>query len=133
MASVTKTIPFRFEQVHTPCRTLVTLSYRADDPYAVCMTFADGKSWYFARQLLADGLGFWRVVGDGDVRIGPAPSAPFLLGFRLANERQSVLLSTDRGAVADFLAETYRLVPSIAENQHVDFDTELAALLLVDE
>lgn len=106
------------------------LRYDPTDPFAVRLVVCPGVDapveWVFARELLAHGIA--EPAGEGDVTIEP---------LRTAGRRQlQITLATDRVAslctpidrVAEFLVETYALVPSGCELDAVDLDAEIAQL-----
>ena len=111
-----------------PIKVGAQLRYDTRDPFAVCVSFDAGASerieWTFARDLLDQGL--WQATGDGDVKIWPRGGSVFLA---LCSPSGRAVLETPRGAVADFVARTQRLVPVGKESNFVNLDRELNALL----
>jgi hypothetical protein len=109
------------------------LRYSARDPLAVEAVFHDPSPdpvhWVFARDLLAAGLD--RRTGDGDVVVWPTQDtqARPAVHLRLRSPSGDALLEAPADAVAEFLAETARLVPPGTEYQHVDIDAALESLL----
>lgn len=107
------------------------LSYRCQDPYAVCLVVGvegAGTFWTFARSLLAGGL--VEPTGDGDVHVFPGETEegePLVL-VELTGDSE-VLLGIARGDVEAFLATSYRLVPAGAESGYLDVDAAIAAIL----
>ncbi|MEU4346795.1 SsgA family sporulation/cell division regulator [Streptomyces sp. NPDC023838] len=109
-------------------RIPVELAYRADDPYAVRMTFHlpgdEPVTWTFGRELLLDGIN--TPTGDGDVHI--APSRPEELGdvhIRLQVSGERALFRAGAGPLVAFLDRTDRLVPLGQERAFGDFDGHL--------
>lgn len=111
-----------------PIKVAAHLRYDSSDPFAVCVSFDAGGSdrieWTFARDLLNEGL--WQLAGDGDVRVWPHGGTVCLA---LCSPSGKAVLETSRGAIADFIARTQRVVPTGRESNFIDLDRELAALL----
>jgi hypothetical protein len=108
------------------------LTYCADDPYAVHMTFHLGQespvTWVFARELLVEGV--FRACGNGDVRIWPTRvGGDSLLCFALSSPAGDALLEAPAAPVADWLDRTLRLVPPGTEASVLDVDAALSYLL----
>ncbi|MFJ8473512.1 SsgA family sporulation/cell division regulator [Kitasatospora sp. NPDC094011] len=107
---------------------LVDLAYVADDPYAVQLTFRPGHgarvTWYFARELLIDGLS--RAVGEGDVRIRPTGDDLSETSIALHSSFGCVLLLASSRSLNAFLDRTDSLVPVGQEltEQHIDAQLE---------
>lgn len=115
---------------------LADVRYDPGDPYAVQVTFHTGAGetveWTFARQLLTDGVA--RPVGEGDVRVWPAPSKRALaIGLSLSSPSGQALFEVPLSELVEFLTRTYAAVPTGCESEFVDLDTELALLLWSDE
>ncbi|WP_338704286.1 SsgA family sporulation/cell division regulator (plasmid) [Streptomyces sp. Q6] len=108
------------------------LSYDAGDPLAVSLVFT-GKGprsvrWIFSRELLAAGMN--ARTGDGDVVLWPVldeDGEPDSLQMRLGGDR-TALIELDAAPVAEWLAETYELVPLGTELDGVDWDALAAQL-----
>jgi hypothetical protein len=103
------------------------LTYVANDPYAVQMSFRTGDgmvTWTFARELLFDGMR--RPTGEGDVFLEPDGD-----GVRLVLTAPTGMaeFALDAFDLAVFLEETSNLVPRGQEYRAIDFDAELARLL----
>ncbi|MGH8777162.1 MAG: SsgA family sporulation/cell division regulator [Jiangellaceae bacterium] len=109
------------------------MRYSAADPLAVEALLDDGSPepirWVFARDLLASGLG--QRSGDGDVVIWPTHDADGhpAVHLRLRSPEGDALLEGSADALAEFLAATWRLVPQGTEQEHLDVDAVLEALL----
>ena len=112
------------------------LDYDPSDPYAVTVSFhttggaggSDVVSWTFARQLLADGLA--APAGEGDVQVWPSSGALApVVCLSLSSPSGRALFELPLAELAQFLAETYEVVPSGAESALVDVEGELALLL----
>ncbi|MEW2162805.1 SsgA family sporulation/cell division regulator [Streptomyces sp. NPDC007084] len=105
------------------------LAYRADDPFAVTVTFGhDGlvlARWRLDREMLAEGIE--RPVGEGDVRISPRATGVWRevrLEFFGApspdGDRQHAMVLGWAPAVLSFLDETHRIVPPGEETVALD-------------
>lgn len=109
------------------------LRYTATDPLAVEALFDDDSPepirWVFARDLLAAGLD--RRTGEGDVVVWPTHDADGrpAVHLRLRSPDGDALLEGSAVALAEFLAATWRLVPPGTEQEHLDVDAVLDALL----
>ncbi|MEV7185918.1 SsgA family sporulation/cell division regulator [Kitasatospora sp. NPDC093102] len=112
-------------------RLLVDLVYEADDPYAVRLTFhlpGDAPvTWYFARELLLDGIG--GPAGEGDVHIRPVGEEPSEVCIVLRSPDGDALLRASSAPLIAFLVRTDRLVPMGQEFTGRDVDAQLADLL----
>ncbi|MFJ3924927.1 SsgA family sporulation/cell division regulator [Streptomyces sp. NPDC090022] len=108
------------------------LSYRADDPYAVHITFHTGSStpvnWTFARELLVEGV--FRPCGHGDVRIWPTKvDHRAVLCMALSSPDGDALLEAPAASVSAWLERTLRVVPPGDEAALLGLDDALAELL----
>ena len=108
------------------------LRYRAADPYAVHITFHLGQdspvTWVFARDLLVEGI--FRACGHGDVRIWPTRSGGrSLMCLALSSPAGDALIEAPTGAFASWLERSLQLVPAGREQESLDLDQALAALL----
>jgi hypothetical protein len=109
-----------------------TLTYRAEDPYAVALVFHSASGdveWVVARTLLLQGLAV--ACGEGDVKVHPSVDeqsrAITMLDFcspdgRLVAEADSLGLRT-------FLASTFDMIPAGTESAHLDLDGLIASIL----
>ena len=109
-----------------------TLTYTANDPYAITAAFDAGASgtvtWVFARELLASGLD--RPTGEGDVAVWPSLDAGLQVAcVSLSSPAGHALFEAPRAELIDFLAQTEALVPLGSEGDHLDIDAALADLL----
>lgn len=109
-----------------------TLGFRADDPYAVSLTFHSGSgdvSWVVSRTLLLQGLA--APAGEGDVKVYPSigedARAVAILDFCSPDGR--LVAQADSHEVQSFLARTFAAVPVGTESQHLDMDAMIAHLL----
>ena len=110
------------------------LSYDAVDPYAVTVAFHTGVAgngdvvqWTFARQLLTDGVR--APVGQGDVQVWPsATDGDSVVCLSLSSPSGKALFEVPVSELVEFLTMTYAAVPTGSESDHVDLDTELAAV-----
>lgn len=109
-----------------------TLGYRADDPFAVSLTFHAGSgdvSWVVARTLLLQGLA--APAGEGDVKVYPSidedARAVAILDFCSPDGR--LVAQADSHELQNFLARTFASVPVGTESQYLDMDALIASLL----
>ncbi|MCB5181799.1 SsgA family sporulation/cell division regulator [Streptomyces antimicrobicus] len=108
------------------------LAYRADDPYAVHITFHTGShtpvNWTFARELLVEGV--FRPCGHGDVRVWPTKvDGTSVLCMALSSPDGDALLEAPSAVVSAWLERTLRLVPPGTEADRLGLDAALAELL----
>jgi len=115
---------------------MATLSYSAEDPYAIRISFHAGLDepieWVIGRELLSAGI--QGPQGLGDAQVWPSSADASAAGDDVLNIELSSpyghahfeALATD---VAEFLRSTELLVPAGSESAHIDFDAELADLL----
>jgi hypothetical protein len=110
------------------------LRYESNDPWAVRVAFHTGGEgdgiveWMFARQLLTDGIA--QACGEGDVRVWPSlHGTERVVNLAMASPSGSALFEIDRDSLVEFLQQTYLAVPTGAEGEVVDLDTELRLLL----
>ncbi|WP_316522126.1 SsgA family sporulation/cell division regulator [Kitasatospora brasiliensis] len=112
-------------------RLLVDLGYEADDPYAVRLTFhlpGDAPvTWYFARELLLDGIS--GPTGEGDVHVRPVGEELSEVCIVLRSPDGDAVLRASSAPLIAFLSRTDRLVPMGEEFTGRDIDAQLAALL----
>lgn len=108
------------------------LRYDPSDPLAVSLVIGIGCSepviWTFARDLLQAGIS--APAGEGDITIEPVNDDLHERALRITLATDclaTMLLARDRAV--EFLVETYALVASGCELDHVDLDAEIAALL----
>jgi len=105
--------------------------YDRTDPYAVHVDFHTGNgaivTWTFARQLLTDGT--QALAGEGDVQVWPstAHGAPIIC-LSLSSPSGSALFEVPLADLVEFLSQTYAVVPTGTEGDHVDIEAELSAL-----
>jgi Streptomyces sporulation and cell division protein, SsgA len=84
--------------------------------------------WIFARDLLA--MGLVGRAGPGDVTVWPsADSEGGVLHIELSSPFGHAHFAAPAREISDFLYETYQIVPSGEESQHMDVDGELNDLL----
>jgi hypothetical protein len=124
------TEPVPSEPAHLVC----SLRYAPSDPYAVSVVFPSGPeamtvTWTFDRQLLRDGI--TGHAGVGDVQIWPSddPRQPMATFVELTAPGGRALLSAPTAALMQFLDATAAVVGFGAEDEHIDMDAELEALL----
>ncbi|MFE0022866.1 SsgA family sporulation/cell division regulator [Amycolatopsis sp. NPDC059021] len=104
---------------------LSRLSYRADEPFAVTVSFRTERGrwieWTFARDLLVTGL--VKPAGIGDVRIRPDLSEDdALLTLEIESPDGYASFELEREDVQTFLDSSYELVPLGMESEHFDVD-----------
>jgi hypothetical protein len=104
------------------------LRYDPSDPLAVSLAIGtqcdEPVIWVFARDLLASGIA--GTIGEGDITIEPADGSD--VRITLATDCLATMLAP-RNRVVEFLIESFSRVPSGAEFDGVDIDSEIAALL----
>ncbi|MFI6152908.1 SsgA family sporulation/cell division regulator [Kitasatospora sp. NPDC051170] len=102
------------------------LRYHARDPYAVHLDIHTGEpepiTWFFARDLLREGLG--RPAGVGDVTVRPSGGAerPGDLFLTLTGPHSAALLRARACEVAYFLGRSEELVAPGSEHERLDLD-----------
>ncbi|MFD9124496.1 SsgA family sporulation/cell division regulator [Kitasatospora sp. NPDC059571] len=109
----------------------VDLGYETDDPFAVRFTFHlpgdTPVTWYFARELLVDGVS--RPTGEGDVHIHPLGAELGEVCLVLRSPDGAARLIAPAPPLIAFLARTDRLVPLGREQTEVELDAQLALIL----
>lgn len=108
------------------------LAYRANDPYAVHITFhldpGSAITWTFARELLVEGV--FRPCGEGDVRAWPAKvQGRDLICVALSSPDGDALLEMPSAVVSRWLERTLRAVEPGREWEVLGLEAGLAALL----
>lgn len=109
-----------------------TLGYRADDPYAVSLTFHSGAGdveWVASRMLLVQGLG--DDAGDGDIKVSPSvdDDGTSILVLDFSSPDGELVAHADAFEVQSFLTRSFALVPVGTESDRLDIDTLIAQLL----
>ncbi|KDN87130.1 SsgA family sporulation/cell division regulator [Kitasatospora cheerisanensis] len=107
------------------------LRYSVDDPYAVHIAFhvdaAQPIGWYFARELLVQGL--LRPTGLGDVRIWPtAADGRRTVTLMLCSPDGDAFLQAPAARLAAWVRHTLRLVPPGSPAERLRVDRALDAL-----
>ncbi|MEV5660368.1 SsgA family sporulation/cell division regulator [Streptomyces flaveolus] len=108
------------------------LTYLADDPYAVHITFHVDSGhpvhWTFARELLVEGV--FRPCGHGDVRVWPSKAeGRSVVLMALSSPDGDALLEAPSAQVSAWLERTLRAVPPGSEGARLGLDDGLAELL----
>ncbi|MDQ1695486.1 MAG: hypothetical protein QOJ03_839 [Frankiaceae bacterium] len=112
------------------------LRYDPADPFAVSLAIGvecgEPVVWTFARDLLSAGVS--APTGEGDITVEPdhlasMDDAERMLRITLATDCLATM-RTPTAQVVEFLVETYAIVPTGSELDRVDFDAEIAALLV---
>ncbi|MDQ0991168.1 SsgA family sporulation/cell division regulator [Streptomyces sp. V3I7] len=108
------------------------LSYRADDPYAIHISFHITSEhpvhWTFARELLVEGV--FRPCGQGDVRVWPTKSeGRSVVLMALSSPDGDALLQAPSAQVSAWLERTLRVVPPGSEGEQLGIDDALEQLL----
>ncbi|MFF9451336.1 SsgA family sporulation/cell division regulator [Streptomyces flaveolus] len=108
------------------------LTYLADDPYAVHITFHIDSGhpvhWTFARELLVEGV--FRPCGHGDVRVWPSKAeGRSVVLMALSSPDGDALLEAPSARVSAWLERTLRAVPPGSEGARLGLDDWLAGLL----
>jgi hypothetical protein len=117
---------------HGAVPLVASLSYGADDPYAIRMAFHVGTDepveWIFARDLIAVGLE--GPAGEGDVQVWPTEDhGRELLNIALSSPFGEAHFEAPRSSIANFLTRTYEAVAPGHESDCIDVDAELDELL----
>ncbi len=117
---------------HGAVPLVASLSYCADDPYAIKMAFHVGTDepveWIFARELLATGLE--GPAGEGDVQAWPDDcDGADVLNLALSSPFGEAHFEAPLSATAGFLRSTYDIIPAGSEGDFIDVDSELDELL----
>ncbi len=109
-----------------------TMSYRAEDPYAVSLVFHSGSAdveWIVSRTLLLQGLS--SPSGQGDVKVYPSidedARAVAILDFSSPDGR--LVAQADSRTIQGFLARTFSVVPVGRESEFLDLDGLVAQLV----
>ncbi|WP_069811112.1 SsgA family sporulation/cell division regulator [Streptomyces sp. TP-A0874] len=110
------------------------LTYRAEDPYAVHISFhidSDAAvNWTFARDLLVEGV--FRPCGQGDVRVWPRRSqGRGTVCIALSSPNGEALLEAAAAPVSAWLERTLRICPPGSEHERVDVEGALLELTAV--
>jgi Streptomyces sporulation and cell division protein, SsgA len=113
----------------------VALAYTKEDPYAVQASFVTGDAhnpveWVFGRDLLADGL--FNEAGDGDVKVRPHRARANRVELELTSPSGYALFVTNATRLAEFLDQTFELVPPGTEYAWLDLDSALTRMLSKD-
>ncbi|GLX49101.1 hypothetical protein Shyhy01_20510 [Streptomyces hygroscopicus subsp. hygroscopicus] len=107
-------------------------SYDVRDPYAVTLILnSEGEHpvrWVFSRELLADGL--TNGAGEGDVAVWPENDGAdgWFLWVEVGRAPHTARFELPAETVAEWLLQTYRLVPEGQEAEWVTWD-ELTHLI----
>ncbi len=117
---------------HGAVPLVASLDYRADDPYAIKMSFHVGTDepveWIFARELLAAGIE--GPAGEGDVQVWPGDGEDAdILNIALSSPFGEAHFQAPVGSTAEFLRSTYGIIPAGSESDFIDVDSELDELL----
>lgn len=117
---------------HGAVPLMASLCYTTDDPYAIRMAFHVGTDepveWIFSRELLAAGMD--GPAGEGDVHVWPGNDHGLgILNIALSSPFGHAHFEAPMGAIADFLAKTFAVIPAGHETTFINIDTELDELL----
>jgi Streptomyces sporulation and cell division protein, SsgA len=108
------------------------LRYDANDPFAVSLAIGmecgTPVVWVFGRDLLADGVS--QATGEGDITVEPANDAySHEIRITLATDCLATMIAP-RDKVVEFLVQSFTVVASGCELDRIDFDAEIASLLV---
>jgi Streptomyces sporulation and cell division protein, SsgA len=108
------------------------LTYRADDPFAVHISFHIGSetpvNWTFARELMVEGV--YRPSGQGDVRIWPTRAeGRSVVCIALSSPDGNALVEAPSSPIAGWLESSLRVVPPGTEHERLGLEDGLAELL----
>ncbi|MGI8869952.1 MAG: SsgA family sporulation/cell division regulator [Mycobacteriales bacterium] len=123
----------------------LTLCYDPSQPFEVRLIFdahcdhelddavpdPDAVTWYTSRELITAGLS--GTAGIGDISLAPASNHPTdrdWLILSLRNGRTATSMRLPRAEVRQFVHAVWELVPVGTELDGIDFEAELALLLL---
>jgi hypothetical protein len=117
---------------HGAVPLMASLSYCAEDPYAIRMAFHVGTDdpveWIFSRELLAEGMD--GPAGEGDVHVWPGTDHGLgVLNIALSSPFGHAHFEAPITAIGDFLSRTFRVIPAGQESNFIDIDSELDELL----
>src|SRR5215471_3552266 len=117
---------------HATVPLVASLSYSADDPYALRMAFHVGTDepveWIFARDLLGAGLD--ELSGEGDVQVWPSDEdGQPVLHIVLSSPFGQAHFVAPQGPIAEFLRRAYDAIPPGREGDYIDIGGELDGLL----
>ncbi|MCW2786917.1 MAG: sporulation and cell division protein SsgA [Marmoricola sp.] len=109
-----------------------SFEFDPSDPYAVSILFKGEPApvrWTFARDLLIEG--FYEPTGDGDVHVWPCLSAEgsAVVILELNSPSGEVLVQVSSRALSMFIRQMVGTVPQGSEDDLLDYDDELTALL----
>lgn len=129
--TVTTTLTLFVSAVTGEAQLEAELRYDPSDPLAVALAIGtecgEPVVWTFARDLLATGVG--AAAGEGDITIEPIDGAERrTLRLTLATDCVATM-TTATDPVVEFLLDSFTLVPSGTELDHIDLEAEIAALL----
>ena len=123
------------EELYVPLAA--TLTYSAEDPYAVRISFHAGLDepieWVIGRELLTAGL--HGPQGLGDAQVWPTSAVEEngtesdVLNIELSSPFGHAHFQAPAGDMAEFLHHTEQVVPVGSEGAHIDFEAELSDLL----
>jgi hypothetical protein len=106
----------------------VDLDYDPQEPHAIRISLAlqgsEPVKWVVGRELLSDGL--ITRTGDGDVRVMPLSDDAALMEFRSADGEAWFRMPS--GEIAEFLQDTFEVVPRNRESEWIDLDDTLSRL-----
>lgn len=114
-----------------PIPVFVQCRYDTRDPYSLSLCFrtkpGQWVTWSFARELVSDAL-VWGEAGEGDVRFRPHPDSPRKVWLTVESPTGHAEFAFARAPLAAALDASEQLVPWGSEDDHIDWDRELAHL-----
>lgn len=111
----------------------VNLHYTSREPWQVALTMVAnpvGPTWLFARELLVEGLII--PTGLGDVTVTPTPAGRAVEVWLSSPDGEATLVF-NRDDIREVLRSTFLVCKRGRESRHLDWDTEMAALVAGEE
>lgn len=110
-----------------PGYTLAYLRWQRSEPHVIRIAFGDSNVWYCDRDMLHAAAIDRVPAGLADLRWSELDAQRLRLD--LSSPDGMVALAIDVVEVAEFLGDTYAVVPRGEESAHLDIDAAVAKLL----